>query len=96
MSAEERLKLLQMAKELDEMDRGLPSGEASFLDKVLKALNAHQALMPKEAKRLEALHRKHLVDAEESARKEDDDAPPFDRHDEGAAGDADVDPDDFV
>lgn len=64
--------LLEMAKELDEMDRDVTGGEADFLDRVLRILKADGKLTPKEEARLELVHEKYLGGKEGEKFPEDD------------------------
>lgn len=92
--AVERRRLLGIAKEVDGLDRDLPTREADFLNKILKLLQAETDLTAKEIKELEALHKKYVKGKDAENGGENSDAPPFDRGEKGA--DDDVDEDDFV
>ena len=90
----ERRRLLGIAKEVDDLDRDLPTREAGFLDKILKLLRAGTDLTAKEVKDLEALHHRYVKNKDAENGGEDQGAPPFDQGEPGA--DDDVDEDDFV
>lgn len=62
MDEREKKTYLQMAVDLDEMDKDLASASADFLEQALKDLKAGRRLSTPSAQRLEALHRKHFPD----------------------------------
>lgn len=62
--ADEKKTLLQMAEELNDMDRDMTSGEADFHDRVLKELRKRKKLKPQDEAKLELIHEKYLAKAE--------------------------------
>lgn len=84
MSEQKKSALLEMAEELDGMDRDVTSGEANLLEEILNTLRAGRELKPKDEAKLELMHEKYL------GQKDDPERSPFeDRSDE-------IDPDYFV
>lgn len=63
---------LEMAEALDGMEKTLSSGNADFLEKILKKLRANEDLTDKEATKLEELYEKHLGEDNEDDENEDD------------------------
>jgi hypothetical protein len=56
---------LEMAVELDEMERDVTSDEATFLERALKDLRSGKELRPKHLAKLEAMHEKYLGEPDE-------------------------------
>lgn len=56
---------LEMAEELNDMDRDMTSSEADFHDRVLVELRAGKKLKPKDEGKLELLYEKYFTSAED-------------------------------
>jgi len=55
---------LEMAEEIDRMERDVTSWEADFLDSILKRLRNKIPLTPKQAEVLEGMHEKYIWEKE--------------------------------
>ena len=73
---------LEMAEELNDMDRDMTSAEADFHDRVLVELRAGKKLKPKDEAKLELLYEKYFTGAE-------------DDEDQADSAEEEVDADDF-
>lgn len=62
---ESRKTPLEMAGELDEMERDVTSEEATLLEKALKDLKHGKELRPKDLEKLRAMHQKYLAEPDE-------------------------------
>lgn len=60
---------LEMAKELDELDRDLRTEEADLLDLALKTLKAGKRLGPKDAAKFELIYEKYMGDEDDEGRR---------------------------
>ncbi len=89
MSGENEKSHLDMAVELDDMEKSVTSKEADFLDKTLKLLKARKGLTEKDQTLLEMIYEKYFVIKE----KEFGDKEPVE---EKSPDDDEVDEDDFV
>lgn len=56
---------LEMAEELNDMERDMTSAEADFHDRVLVELRAGKKLKPKDEGKLELLYEKYFANAED-------------------------------
>jgi hypothetical protein len=65
--------LAEMAKDLDEMERDLPSEAASCLDRVLGRLKKKKDPDPKDVRRIEALHERYFGEDRDVLPGRDDD-----------------------
>lgn len=84
MPQQKKSHFLEMAEELDGMDRDVTSTEADLLEEILNTLRAGRELKPKDEAKLELMHEKYL------GQKDDPERSPFEsRSDE-------IDPDYFV
>jgi hypothetical protein len=83
--ADQKKTLLEMAEELNDMDRDMTSGEADFHDGALKDLRKGKKLKPKDEAKLELLHEKYL--AEKPGEEEEEEVPA----EEETEGEDDVD-----
>lgn len=71
--SDEKLSLVEIAKELDAMERSVTSWEASFLDSILTRLSRGYPLSDKQEKVLREMHGKYLGDGTEETQEEVDD-----------------------
>lgn len=79
MADEKKKSLLEMAEELNDMDRDMNSGEADFHDEALKDLRKGKELKPKDQAKIELLYEKYLGEKPE----EDEGEGPEEPEDEG-------------
>lgn len=84
MSEETKKSPLEMAEDLNDMDRDMTSTEADFHDGALKELRKGKKLKPKDEAKLELLYEKYFG---EKAAEEDEDA----SEEEEGDGEDDVD-----
>lgn len=69
---ESKKSYLEMAEELDGMDRDVRSEEADLLERALKRLRSGRPLRPKDADWLEKLHAKYLEDGKDGEEEQDE------------------------
>jgi hypothetical protein len=70
---EKKKTLLEMAKELDGMERAVTSDEAELLEEVLKMLKAGKRLSPAQASKIEKMDKKYLSEKEEESEDDEED-----------------------
>ena len=61
--------LADKARDLDEMERDLPSADAAVLERVIRRLRAGKSPVPKNAQRIDALHQKYFGEEDEDEKK---------------------------